>query len=106
MFKATSTGKNKYYGKTGEKINIGDNNVLCCLKEGWIKGDLEYIGTSYGGKTDQTPVTKEGFIIKKINVEKLIEMQNKSFERIEKELKFIKQKRKEIITLLKGVRNR
>jgi len=103
MFRVISTGKNKNYGKKGEKINIGDSSIVYCLKEDWVSGTgLEYLGTSYGGKTDQTPKTKEGFIIQKINVEKLIEMQNRALDRIEKELKFIKQKKDEVMTLLKN----
>ena len=102
MFRVICTGKNECYGKKGEVKHLADNHLVIALKEGWITGDIKYIRNNniQGIKQD----IKEKKIlapIKKVYVDKLLEMQKNALERIRQRLEWVEEKHKEIIRLLK-----
>lgn len=39
MFEVTATGKNMHYGKPGERVLIANNQLVYCIREGWVEGD-------------------------------------------------------------------
>ena len=102
MFEAISTGKNSCYGSKNEKVKIGNDHTLIALRHGWIKPEtIKYIGDSKffrgeGIKKKKVAIMPE----KKVYILKELELQNNCLKRIEKELKYIKQKRSEMKKLL------
>ncbi len=107
MFEAIGTGKNTCYGKNGQKIKIADNHLLTALKEGWITPNFKYLGDSKWHRREGIKEKKVAIMPeKKVYIIKQLELQTKALERIEKELKFIKQKRQEMKILLMEVCNR
>ena len=104
MFEAISSGKNKNYGVKGKHINLTDNRVLNAIKNGWINTkNLKYIGTTATyGHIKHTPVTPEELMpVRKINLLKTLEQQNKVIIEMNEKLEHFSQINNKLLRLIK-----
>jgi len=100
MFKVICTGKNDNYGGEGQKRELSDHFIITALKEGWILPKVEYIG-SRSAKSSESPVERRLVVIKKENVENLIQRNNYLIEEFIEKLKLFMETNKDIVEELK-----